>query len=78
MLNDQVTGKQQGKELLIRRPRGKAVMSGPGARKGTKERSLWNREREQDLENIFREGIFSFFLLLVLRGCDRKGEFKMI
>ena len=61
MPRDQETGQQKGMEMLIRRPRGKAVMSGPGARKGTKERSLWNREREQDLVNIFREGIFRFF-----------------
>ena len=59
MLEDQVTGQHKRWEMLTRRPRGKAVMLGPGARKGTKERSLWNREREQDLVNIFREGIFS-------------------
>ena len=35
-------------------------MSGPAAWKGSKERSFWNREREQDLVNLFREGISSF------------------
>ena len=61
MLKDQVTGQHKRRVMLIGRPRGKAVMSDPGARKGTKERSLWNREREQDLVNIFRKGIFSIF-----------------
>ena len=60
----------EGEGVPIRRPRGKAVMSGPGARKGTEERSLRNREGEQYLLNIFREGIFSFFLLLVVPGRD--------
>ena len=54
--------------------RGKAVMSGPGARKGTKERSFWNRERAQEIVNLFRLGLF--FLLVVVQGHDRKGEKK--
>ena len=51
-------------------------MSGPAVGKGTKERSFWNREREQDLVNLFRDGLV--FLLLVVQGHDRKGKFKMI
>ena len=79
MLEDQVTGQHKRKEMLIRRPRGKAVMSGPGARKDTKERSLRNREREQDLVNIFQEGIISYFFTFGRAGVQPKGGiFKLI
>ena len=61
MLEDQVTGQHKRREMLIRRPRGKAVMMGPRAMKDMKERSLKNREREQNLVTIFREGNASTF-----------------
>ena len=63
MLEDQVTGQHKRREMLIGRPRGKAVMMGPGAMKDTKERSLRNREREQNLVTIFREGNVSIFFV---------------
>ena len=73
MLKDQVTGQHKRREMLIRRPRGKAVMMGPRAMKDMKERSLKNREREQNLVTIFREGNAStFFLSLGRAGCDQK------
>ena len=78
MLEDQVTGQHKRREMLIGRPRGKAVMMGPGAMKDTKERSLRNREREQNLVTIFREGnvsIFFIFLVLVARGATKRGKF---
>ena len=53
--------------------RGKAIMSGPAARKGTKERSFWKERGAQ----IF-SGWVSFSWLLVVQGHDRKGEIKMI
>ena len=57
MLKDQVTGQHKRREMLIGRPRGKAVVLGPGDMKDTKERSLRNREREQNLVTVFWEGI---------------------
>ena len=57
-----MTGQHKRREMLIGRPRGKAVMLGPGDMKDTKERSLRNREREQDLATIFLEGTASIFL----------------
>ena len=86
MLRDQVTGQHKRKLMLIRRPRGKAVMSGPGARKDTKERSLRNRERDQDLINIFREGWLDpplppnaiTYLNAPLMAMLEKDEYKLV
>ena len=76
MLEDQVTGQHKRREMLIGRPRGKAVMMGPGAMKDTKERSLRNREREQNLVTIFQEGNVSiFFFILVARSATKRGKF---
>ena len=74
MLEDQVTGQHKRREMLIGRPRGKAVMMGPGAMKDTKERSLRNRKRDQNLVTIFWEGNVSTFFDLGRAGCDQKGE----
>ena len=74
ILEDQVTGQHKRREMLIGRPRGKAVMMGPGAMKDTKERSLRNREREQNLVTIFRVGNVSiFFFWSWSRGVRPKG-----
>ena len=73
MLKDQVSSQHKRREMLIGRPRGKVVMLGPGDMKDTKERSLRNREREQNLVTIFREGNVSIYFLVVW-GCDQKGE----
>ena len=76
MLKDQVTGQHKRRDMLIGRPRGKAVMLGPRDVKDTKERSLMYREREQDLITIFREGTVSIYLdFWSCVGVTERGNF---
>ena len=75
MLEDQVTGQHKRREMLIRRPRGKAVMMGPGAMKDMKERSLKNKGKGAENRKHFRDGEDStlVFLSLCREGAIKQG-----